>query len=75
MYSENVCDDSLGVLRDPVQHFDESIIDVVKGCSLQSERDALSLCRNKFGKRKHLKRSNTTPIIKHTYRGDAVEDF
>jgi len=34
-------------LRDLVQHFYEYIIDVVKGCSFQSERDALSLCRNK----------------------------
>jgi len=80
MYSDNVCDDSLGVLRDLVQHFyesiiDASIIDVVKACSLQSERDALSLHRNIFVKRKYLKRSNATRMIKHTYRGDAVEDF
>jgi hypothetical protein len=75
MYSDNVCDDSLGVLRDLVQHFyeaiidasiidpsiiDPSIIDVVKACSHQSERAALSLHRNTFVKRKYLKRSNAT---------------
>ncbi len=75
MYSDNVCDDSLGVLHDLVQHFyeaiidasiidpsiiDPSIIDVVKACSHQSERAALSLHRNTFVKRKYLKRSNAT---------------
>ena len=75
MCSENACDGSLGVLRDPVQHFYEYIIDRVKVCSLQSERDALSLYRNKFVKIKHLKGSNATWIFKHTYRGDAVEYF
>ena len=70
MCPENDWDGSLGVLRDPVQHFWEYIIDVVKRRSPQSKRDVSSLYRNKiFEKVKH------DPNEKQTYRGDSVEDF
>ena len=48
--SENVCDGSLGVLRDTVHHFYESMIEMMGGRLLQSARDALSRYRDKFAK-------------------------